>query len=142
MTIAQVKAAEIGSLLFEYSDMLIYGDYYNGLPCTIIYTFVEDYLCISSLTIDGVLTDNSTYIQTFNKNKAELTAKYGQPTTDEVKWNNNKYKNTPEQWGNALKEGHVSFFCEWDLELGIVSSTLERSKEGTVTWMLIYTEVY
>ncbi len=45
--------------------------------------------------------------------KAALTAAYGEPTQDDVIWDNDLYSALPDYWGVAVMIGHLHYHAAW-----------------------------
>jgi hypothetical protein len=61
-------------------------------------------------------TNANIYIGDYEKLKAAVSEKYGQPRVDDVDWSNSMFRDKEENWGVALQYGHVSFKARWTTE--------------------------
>jgi hypothetical protein len=67
------------------------------------------------------------FIGYYNALKAALSEAYGEPTRDEVIWNNDLYAPLPDYWGVAVMIGHLRYHAAWKTAEGTL--TLDLSGE-------------
>jgi hypothetical protein len=96
-----------------------------GLDTILAYIFVENKLVRSKYIITEKHTNANDFISDYEKLKEALTRKYGTPDKDETFWKNDLYKDDYEDWGMALKVGHLVYLASWettDTDIGLVLS--------------------
>jgi hypothetical protein len=113
MSKMEVEATEIGQLLKQEADNVVYKYELYGLDCAITYSFENDKLMRGTITIIEVHPDVNQYLFDFNAIKSIMSAKYGKPAQDDALWRNEQYKENIGKWGEAIQLGHLVLFAKW-----------------------------
>jgi len=106
------------------------GFYYQGkvsqIDMRILLKFYEDRLVgVSFILPDDIYDNLNNYIISYEKLKKDLVEKHHKPHDERIVWSNDRYKNTPEKWGLAIKKGELFYISRWDtpkttIELGLM----------------------
>src|SRR3546814_4799907 len=59
-------------------------------------------------------SNNNAFVDDYNAISANLTVKYGKPSSHDAEWSSDLFKNDPSQWGTAVAAGYVTFSEFWD----------------------------
>ncbi len=110
-----VRLTENQEIIAEDDFSLTVGDYLDGLRCSLTYGFVNQTLANARYTIIERHTDKYYHISDYGSIKSLLTQKYGSPARDRVIWKDDRLKDDPIRWGNALGLGHLILSAAWDL---------------------------
>lgn len=113
-SIEDVKSVEAAELIVDGDDLLGYKTRIAGLSAMAVYHFVDRRLVMGRYSIDEPHADKNAYFLDFNALKQLLKKKYGPPTSSDVLWKNELYKNDHSQLGLAVSCGHLCFFEVWD----------------------------
>lgn len=140
-----VEQSEEGVSVFlkEYSkesELIFQGDA-SGIPCYIIYEFVEKRLTQTAYwfyNFDKSHRDKNDYISDYSNLKEKLIKKYGNPFMDRQTWNNNLYKNDSKNWGVAISLGHLSVTTKWETPATEIALVL-WGKDNGVSLAILYT---
>ena len=127
-----VKKGEDSKLAQESEDVLAYEDFVAGIHVMAVYFFEENKLTTAYYTMTDTHTNANDYIDDYTKFKKILTDKYGTPPYDKTVWKNDLYKDDYEDWGTAIKLGHLLFLAGWELDDTSIMITLrgENYKAG------------
>lgn len=88
----------------------------NGLRADLIYNFTnKDQLCQSTYRYIIDHKDPSDTITDYSNLKKQLTEKYGKPKTDALSWNNERFKDDPFKYPEAMAAGDLVFSTTWNL---------------------------
>ncbi|HTL60822.1 MAG TPA: hypothetical protein VL261_04175 [Nitrospira sp.] len=68
------------------------------------------------------------FIGYYSALKAALSAAYGEPTQDDVIWNNDLYTPLPEYWGVAVMIGHLRYHAAWKTAEGTLALDLSGDR--------------
>lgn len=95
--------------------------------------------------IGVVVTENyscgSLYIQDFDLLDDSLQTKYGTPVFKrKEQWNDDLWKNVPENWGIALNRGDLSLTSEWEVD-GVKIRHQIRGNDYDIAHTVSYTHV-
>jgi len=139
MSCAQVKGTEIGRLIQEDGDTLLYKDELSKLDVLVAYSFQTDQLIEAEYRILEEYPDKNQHINDFRRLKALLIKKHGNPVIDEEIWKNdvNPYANTPHEWGEAISLGQLTYFAKWQTDSTIIRMIL-RGKDRVIHHNLAY----
>lgn len=114
MTREQVKSAEVGRVLYDTENTLVYEGAIAELDCNILYVFTGGKLVRAKYWITEEHSNRNDYIVDYDiLLKKALTKKYGQPISDEQIWKNDLYKDNYQDWGFAVSIGHLSYWTRW-----------------------------
>lgn len=105
----------------------------SGIPCYILYEFTEDKLTNSVYWFnisDKFYDDKNNHISDYSNLKEKLIGKYGNPSMDKQTWDNDLYKNNPENWGVAISLSHLSFITGWDTSTTLIGLFLNGEDNG------------
>ena len=121
----KVKESEDLELMHDENGILGFQTKVAGLDTLVAYIFVQNKLVRSKYIITEKHTNANDFIYDYKKLKEALTQKYGTPDDDETFWKNDLYKDDYEDWGMALKIGHLVYISNWktpDTEISLVLS--------------------
>ncbi|MDO5978120.1 hypothetical protein [Flavivirga spongiicola] len=112
----------------------------NHLGATLLFEINKNSLERISYMFKKQHSNENVYIDDFEKIKNLLTKKYGSPTVDELKWNNDIFKNDKSRYGLAVSSGHLEYISIWSLPDTniILNLATDNSK---ITHSLIYKSV-
>ena len=112
----QVVVTE-GDATTEYTSTLRYESTVVGLDTYLIYYFCDEGLYQVIYWINESHSNESLYIDDYNKLKSALTDKYGEPTYDLEHWDNDTHKKYyADNKGDALCYGYLKYGSSWDTE--------------------------
>lgn len=119
MTPAQVKASESMDPTAQggtetYDLIILYSVSVAGLNTQLGYHFVSNKLVSGAYIIQESYVNRNQHIADYNKIKEILTRKYGPPSTDDVVWNNDLFKDDPQNYGTAVATGHLAYQSTWE----------------------------
>lgn len=87
-----------------------------GLDMIAAYIFVSDQLVRAKYIITEKHANATDFISDYDKIKELLSKKYGAPDRDENLWKNDLYRDDYEDWGMAIKVGHLVYYAMWKSE--------------------------
>ncbi|MHB0960110.1 MAG: DUF4339 domain-containing protein [Pirellulaceae bacterium] len=120
MTIEKVRGREDLELVHESPDTLGYKETVGGHDCIVLYIFVNDVLVRAKYLITERHTNDNEHVMDFESIGTLLAQKYGDPTTTNVVWKNDLYKDALSEYGMAVAMGHLSMYQKWSLPLTTV----------------------
>jgi hypothetical protein len=124
MTPTQVKASEKIKPDGENADGIVYPVQIAGLDASLFYRFVQSTLVDAHYGFLVRHTNGGAYLDDFDGVKKLLTEKYGKPVLDDQVWENDLYKDDPQNWGTALAVGHLHCRARWETPTTIISEVI------------------
>lgn len=116
MTKKQVKAKENSTLRNETDDELTYDVEIANITAWLYYLFVDNQLCGGGYNFLDKHTSDIQYINDYYKIKDILIDKFDQPAEDDMIWENDLYKDDPDEYGPAVSLRHLIFKAGWKTE--------------------------
>jgi hypothetical protein len=114
------------------SELVFQGDA-CGIPCYILYEFAGGKLTQTAywFNISDKSYDNkNNHISDYSNLKEKLIKKYGNPSMDKETWNNDLYKNNPENRGVAISLGHLNYITGWKTPTTLIGLFLNGEDNG------------
>ena len=105
---------EMGTLLV--TDLLL-----EGVAVNAVYSFTEDALVSASYLVKEEYDDLSKCTTDYRSFRDSLCARYGEPKLDAENWNDEQWKDSPDDHAKALAAGHVSYIATWETEATKIS---------------------
>lgn len=115
-SMSEVRSTESAELLTATDSRLIYMGQVAGIQMAIFYKFVDGGLVEAGYVNEEQHTVERAYIEDYQKLKALLMEKYGEPYIDKRVWKNAMYRDDPANWGTAVAMGHLQYLVEWRTE--------------------------
>ncbi len=94
-------------------DVIQYLQEILNMDCMIGFVFAENKLVKAKYSFLARHEDKNQYIRDYSKIRDILVEKYGNPETESARWEDNRYKDEPSNWGEALSLGHLKFDTTW-----------------------------
>lgn len=113
MTKEQVEKLENSKKKSLSIDKILYLGELGNLEVMIGYHFINNKLVKGQYIFDNKHTDSNQYILDYNKINDLLCSKYGDYASDRTVWNNDLFKNRPNDYGMALSVGHLVYMAVW-----------------------------
>ncbi len=110
----------------------------GGISTFVFYIFAQGKLVRAVYSFTEEYVNDNHYIDDYKKIKKILTEKYGKPLRDKMIWRNKLYQNRPQDWGQAVSIGHLTYHADWKTKKTFIRMTL-RSKNLRVKHDLVYT---
>ena len=107
----------------EY-NLIAYQGEINNMECLIVYSFLENELIQAGYIIKEFHMDDNQYILDYESLKNLLTELHGEPVIDKESWSNDLFKDDPDNWGNAIRLGHLEYFTGWETDTSRISLKL------------------
>ena len=114
ITSEQVRMLESARLVLDNGKMLSYEGMVAGLPCQIVYIFINNQLVNGHYFFKSPQGDDKAPIQSYDRLKTAVSEKYGTPVLDDAKWKSDTYKGQSDKVGLAIKSGQLSLATEWE----------------------------
>ena len=131
MSIEEVKTIETAEFVTFLQDggqdILAYKGNINGLSCHIYYFFIDNKFLMGAYIFNAKHTDANQYIIDFMNVANNITAKYGTPAIDNVKWKNDVYKDDVAKWGYAVQMGYLQLLTSWNFSNSAIYTILSGS---------------
>lgn len=89
-------------------------------PCDYSYSFKDGKLYAGLYILNSIYINSNNYISEYEKLKESIITKYGKPYTDELEWNNDRYKNNPDHYGLAVSSGYLKYKSTWKTDRTII----------------------
>lgn len=116
---------------------VFYLDHVLGYRTLLAYRFYKDRLWQVRFDLQNTSFDSEAVLKDFMKAQIDLDQKFG-PSKLEMTWRNNLYKETPGQWGYAVKRGDLDIAAVWDKDDTSVRMTLS-AKAAVFQWQVTAT---
>ena len=140
-SIDDVKKNEDLKLSAEIKDdnLLVYSDgKIVNLDVTVIYGFNKnDELDNGFYNVNVTHTNNNLYIDDYEDIKESLSIKYGEPSYDDMEWNDDLYKGNPDDYGFAVSLGDLQYSSGWKVNNTYITLTL-KGDNNDIDLSLIY----
>ena len=104
-----VRTTNEGLVLIGFADRIA------GLDCNVLYILASGKLTRAKYVVNTTHSNRTDYLSDRDTLHKALTAKYGEPASDQTYWKNDLYKSDPSEWGMALAVGHLAKFASWEL---------------------------
>ena len=114
MSREQVKEVEKkAEFVDEDEELLLYKGALAGFDVSIVYVFVAGQLVRGTYFTDRTHSNKNDYISDYQRLKALLAKKYGLPTSSHIWWRNDRYQDSPQDWGFAISIGDLQYNTIW-----------------------------
>lgn len=70
------------------------------------------------------------FVEYYRTLKELLTARYGDPTSDQTVWDNDLYQPIPDYWGVAVLIGHLHYHAAWETPEGAITLELTGNRHS------------
>lgn len=104
---------EKGTFMAEQNGALFYLDYIRGLKSTIAYDFLQDKLYRAQIFIEQKYVDPQDRLEDLLVIQQDLTKRYGEPVSQEFRWEKETEKEWPQAWGWAVLRGELFITMIW-----------------------------
>ena len=108
-----VARFEKGKFLKREKSNVFYTDTLYERASTIGYQFYQDKLIRARVDIHGRTPDPQDWITLLMDVQKDLSSKWGQPTSENFFWRDEKEKDFPNNWGFALLTGDLAIQIRW-----------------------------
>lgn len=99
----------------ESETVLVWGGVSLAeLTCDVAYIYARSTLVRAKYIITDEWVNENRYLTEYESVKSLLGRKYGSPDSDDTLWSNDLWKDDPNDWGNAVEQGHLSFYARWE----------------------------
>lgn len=126
----QVKQAEELSTQDDFRELVSYRVRVAGLLATLEYKFDNDALISAGYVIEDTYTNKSAYIDEYERLELLLTTKYGDPYRDDEIWRSIQFKEHRQQWGAAVRLGHLAYVTEWQTDAKSIRLNLSSANNA------------
>jgi hypothetical protein len=127
MTAEEVIASEsMMDPIEKRENSIKYKTQVLGKNVELVYLFVQNQLTGSSYKITENYLSSQHFITSYRKLKTALSKKYGPAKVDEIKWQNNAFRNNGSKKGLALSLGHVEYHSSWETPNTTISCSLKE----------------
>jgi len=119
-----------------YDDMqtIAYFTTIVDLDALLAYTFCNEGLCTTTYFLAESHSNNSLYIDDYEKIKSVLEKKYGKPLIDSENWeNDSKEKSYADKKGDALYYGYLNYSTYWVLDRTIIYMSMSKDNNSIKT---------
>lgn len=117
---------------------LVYLKQLGGLDAELVYFFDEGRLFSAEYHIRHNFKSLNDYILHFNIFRKLLTEKYGDPFSTDVQWKDDKYRDDPIKYGEAIAKGSLILTTTWRTENTIIKLSCQKGNEGEVALNIKY----
>lgn len=124
--LGEVKSAEDMKLYLDLPNILGYSGKVAGVSSIVSYDFTDGRLVSGMISPREKFPTPTEYLRLFERLTGLLTEKYGEPLRHED-WLDDLFRNTPEEYGFAVKQGHLRITCKWDLGETLIKAYLYSS---------------
>ncbi len=90
-----------------------------------MYIFAYDKLVRAKYIVNKKHTNKNAYLSDYFDLVSALTKKYGKPWSDKDFWDDDLYKDKPDDWGMAVSAGHLSKYAEWKMQRTTILACLK-----------------
>lgn len=114
MTVAEVIAYEGREPDYQIdTGLFYYNKTFAGLPAMFGYTFHNGALDSFTCSLVAIHEDLNLYINDYQTVKAALVEQYGPAYYDTESWQDSQYKDSPDQYGAAVRCGALTYNAAW-----------------------------
>lgn len=129
-----VRSLEGSEPEHEGESSVVFAQKLSGLDVLVVYVFVDDQLVRGKYVVTQEHSSPASYLVDRVTLLALLRKKYGEPSSEDLHWNNDLYRDEPSEWGDAVAAGHLSIFTSWsdeatDLILALTGDNYEVNLE-------------
>jgi hypothetical protein len=130
----KVKELEKWEHVVDLDNASVYEGMLFGWDTTLLYGFSADRLTGGIYRFDQTYVNANQYLNDFERVKAALVKKYGEPESDIWRWKDRLYRDKPEMYGDAVERGSLELEAEWDFpDTLIVLSLKGENYEASFT---------
>ncbi|MEM6780378.1 MAG: hypothetical protein AAF569_00785 [Pseudomonadota bacterium] len=123
-----IKRYEQSEFLGPFENALSYKGQDFGKDAFITYYFFDNKLGRIIVEYDYLRANPQDYLNDYIEFQSQLTELYGDPSSDDIVWRNDIYRNDPERWGIGVMMGGVQFSSLWSTPTSIIRMTLRGDK--------------
>jgi len=114
---AKIKSMEKSKLILDGGDKLLtYESEISNLKPTLSYYFKNNKLSSVLYTFTEEHSNKNLYIEDYEKTKALLTEKYGEPSKVKEEWRSDLFKGDKQYYGLAISKGDLELNAIWKLD--------------------------
>ena len=114
MTVNEVKQIEPGKVLDENENMFVYAVELAGKDALLFYKHHNGRVVGGGYSFQARHADKNAYISDYEDLKNQLIIEYGGPTSDEVIWKNDRYRDDLDNYGAAVGKGYLVYWSDWE----------------------------
>jgi len=126
---SRVRSQE-GTKIFCYQRRVM------GRGCRIEHVFRRDHLIKTRYIFLDEYPQQTRYIEEYLRLNAEFSQRYGEPEEEKKLWHDPVLKNNPQEWGQAISLGHLSYQTRWQLSSTEIVLSLAGSKSQIMLELL------
>ena len=126
----RVRKLESAIPFFESDDLLVYKTMLLNKPVEVVYIFTRDQLVRTKYVFSRDHVDPNDHCKDYESMVKLLAVKYGTPVYAEQIWHDTLFKNNKNLIGEALINGHVSYYSQWCLGTTFITHMLANSSAG------------
>lgn len=123
-----VREFESAEFLGPIENALVYKGKDFGFKSYIQYYFYEDKLGRAIVLYNDKNSNAQDYLNDYISVQSKISKLYGPPVSDNVVWNDKRYQDDPEHWGQAMLMGFVEFRSVWSTPTSVIQLELTGSK--------------
>lgn len=113
MTMEQVKKIEKGQFHNVKDNVIAYSVTVANKEADLFYSFIDNKLVSGAYFFNVRHTNPNAFIDDYYSLKDLLSAKYAEPSIDDINWLNELYKDEPSEKGFAVSLGHLNYRAKW-----------------------------
>jgi len=118
MTREEVKNREVGQLIKEDNNFVLYMLELNGYDFALIYIFYDNKLITARYGLMETFINNQKHIRVKDDFLELLKDKYGEIANPSITmlWSNDAYKGKPSKYGTAVSLGYLTYIYRWETD--------------------------
>lgn len=124
MTREEVKKYETDiSIFLDEKDIISATTKIGSTDFNITYYFNNNKLVKCAMVLTEKHSNENLFIDDYEDFQKLIIEKYGEPKQDKKIWNNNLYKDKPDDWGFAISLGDLTMLSQWltdTTEVGLI----------------------
>jgi len=125
MSIEEVRNAEVIPLVWEEElDFLIGEVTVFDMTAMLAYHFEDQQLDHALYFFSEVHEELNLYVDDYNRVKENLISELGAIEVEYDQWSQDLYRDQKENWGLAVKKGHLTYTATWEAEKTAVALSL------------------
>lgn len=142
MTMDEVKKCESEDLAMEIDRGLLYYTEIAGLEGALLYYFdFDEKLYKAQYLLGGEHTSENSYLSAYESLVSALKEKYGDPTEEKTIWEDDLYKDNPNDWEIAISLGDMRMYTKWDTSTTNIRIEIRGGYDSNISVEVFYDSV-